>query len=921
MTSIRPSSPAKEQSQAIKKTLLIILPIFLLVLGCIATVYWFELRNHQRAVLENEKASVLLAKQITLRALAPVIADLRFLASEVASSGVLGPETTMLAKIRSDMEARFINFSSAHSDYDQIRIIDRAGMEVVRINQNNGAPMAVADRERQAKKHRYYFAETMRLTKGGIYVSPLDLNIEHNQLETPRKPMIRFATPIYSRQEVKSGMVIINYTAQHLLNQFSPASKGSDSQLMLLNADGYWLKGATPEDEWGFMYPNGQNLTLGRRYPELWARINTVKHGQMVTDQGIFTFGTIYPLEECPGCATTPKPNQLSDTRDYSWIIVSQHASIGFRQGQNRFFMKAVLASVVAFLVLVFLSFRLTVSDFHRRSSEARLRRSKATLAQAVVAKTSELQSSNRALRTQIDERLKVETALRESEEKYRTLIETMREGICLINGNGRFAFVNRQFCAMLGYSQEEIVGHEYREFLDPVNLKKLNREREKRMAGEAEPYDLKWIKKNGKPVLTYISPAALYDTGGEFSGSFAVVTDITEQKTLDKEKAGLEMQLRQAQKMEAIGVLAGGIAHDFNNILMPIIGYAELIRELLPDDHDAWGYIHPILEASRRAKELVAQILSFSRQSNDELKPTPIAPLVAEPLKLLKASIPSNIEIEPDIDAKDAMIMANPVQIHQVVMNLCTNAYHAMENTGGKLSVSLKKVESSHSRERASDRQPDRFACLTISDTGPGIKPEYLSRIFEPYFTTKEQSKGTGLGLSVVHGIVNACNGEIRVESHQGKGTTFYVFLPLLSSEAAGKSDDQHKILPGGAENILLVDDEAPIVQLEKRVLERLGYTVTTRMSSVDALEIFRIDPYRFDLVITDLTMPNLTGIDLAKAMTDIRPDLPVLMLTGFSEQLNRRMVENAGIRRVLMKPVLAKDLAAAIRSVFPGE
>lgn len=899
-----------------KKTLTIFLPLFFLVLGAIAAVYWAEIRNHQLSIKEDEKSGVLLSQRIILDTLSPVLADLRFLSKTVANTTLLEMPSSPAPRTRNALAAEFINFSLAHGYYDQIRVLDATGMEIVRINYNGGNPVAVPDDTLQMKKHRYYFIQAMQLAQGEIYVSPMDLNIEHHLVEVPFKPMIRLATPILGKDGAVAAIVIINYTAQRLLDNFYSVAKGKSSQLMLLNRDGYWLKSDNKAQEWGFMFPDGHDLTFGKRYPAVWKKIQSLKVGQLVVDQGIFTFSTVFPLLDCPEWpACSPTGSTVNNT-SYSWIIVSLRPSKSIFTEAGSLLIKAVVASTIAFCILIILSYRLAMADLRRRNVEAQLRQAKVNLEQIVVQRTGELQTTNQKLRTQIEERRKVEDALRRSESQYRTLVETMREGILVIDADGRFSFVNNQFATMLGYPPDKIVGHHYGDFLDPVNLKKLDNERKKKRIGKSAPYELQWVRKSAAPVLTYVSPSALYEEDGQFSGSFAVVTDITKQKASESEKAHLELQLRQAQKMEAIGVLAGGIAHDFNNILMPIMGYAELIKDAMPEGDANHGFIHSILEASQRAKELVAQILSFSRQSSDRHQPTLVAPLVKEPLKLIKASLPSNIEIVAQIGAKDAMIIANPVQIHQLVMNLCANAYHAMEQNGGKLSVSLAVVDGAKFLEVKSALDATRHVCLTVSDTGIGIAPELLPRIFEPYFTTKGKEKGTGLGLSVVHGIVSSCNGEIRLQSQMGQGTTVTVLLPLIpttSSDPMGT--DLPRELEGGNEAILLVDDEESIVKLEKSILERLGYKVTTRLSSIDALDTFQSDPYRFDLVITDMTMPNLIGLELAEKIIAIRSDIPILMLTGFSERLDADSLKKAGIRQVIMKPTLAKEFSEAIR------
>ncbi|MFW6240550.1 MAG: ATP-binding protein, partial [Thermodesulfobacteriota bacterium] len=379
-----------------------------------------------------------------------------------------------------------------------------------------------------------------------------------------------------------------------------------------------------------------------------------------------------------------------------------------------------------------------------------------------------------------------------------------------------------------------------------------------------------------------------------------------------------LEAQLRQAQKMESIGTLAGGIAHDFNNILFPIMGYAEMAREELTEDSGPGAYLREILRATGRARDLVNQILAFSRQTEQEIRPLQVQPILKEALHLLRASIPSSIDIRRHIDAHCGAVLGDPSQIHQIVMNLCTNAYHAMQPGGGRLGVGLEEVDISASdADENLNLSPGRYVRLTVSDTGGGIPPVDLERIFEPYYTTKEQGKGTGLGLAVVHGIARRSGGTVTVYSEVGKGATFHVFLPRISSEAAPVSGVEQP-LPTGNERILVVDDEAPITGMLEQMLTRLGYTVTVRTQSQDALNLFRKNPDRFDLVLTDMTMPGLDGVQLTRALLEQRPGLPIILCTGFSESVSEEEARAAGVRAYLMKPVVRSQLARAIREAL---
>ena len=395
----------------------------------------------------------------------------------------------------------------------------------------------------------------------------------------------------------------------------------------------------------------------------------------------------------------------------------------------------------------------------------------------------------------------------------------------------------------------------------------------------------------------------------------------LLEKKVEERSKAlaQSERQLQQVMKLQAIGTLAGGIAHDFNNILFPIVGYTELAMDDIPQDNQARQNLEEVLKATTRAKELVQQILTFSRQGGQERKPLLVQSLIKEALKLLRATIPSSIEIEPDVDEGCGHIMGDPTQIHQVIMNLCTNAYHAMQETGGILEVALKEVDISY--EESVERvgmKVGRHLELKVKDTGHGMGPDVMERIFEPYYTTKELGKGTGLGLSVIHGIIKNHGGDISVSSQPGEGTVFTVYMPIIDDVDVEIKPEPSTAATQGNESILLIDDEKQIIDIEQQILERLGYTVTSKTDSQEALEEFAALPEKFDLVITDMTMPKLTGDQLALKLMDIRPDIPVILCTGFNETINEEKALSMGIDKYIMKPIVKDELARTIRTVL---
>ncbi len=444
------------------------------------------------------------------------------------------------------------------------------------------------------------------------------------------------------------------------------------------------------------------------------------------------------------------------------------------------------------------------------------------------------------------------------------------------------------------------------------TNLKKV-KETGKIIEQEGSVVDI-----NGNKLWFHSTLVPVNDDEGRIDYIIVVSTDITERKQAEESLRESEERLQQSQKMESIGTLAGGIAHDFNNILFPIIGHAEMLLDDLPQESPLRNNLDEIYGGSLRARDLVKQILTFSRQTEHEMKPLKVQLVVEEVLKLVRSSLPATISTHHDISNECGLVMADPTQIHQIAMNLCTNAFHAMEETGGKLIVSLQEVELTVADSKDSTMIPGPHVCLTVADTGTGIEQNVKERMFDPYFTTKDEGKGTGLGLAVIHGIIKNHGGHISVYSEPGKGAEFKVYLPVIKPQKTVQQVETDLPIQQGAERILLIDDQDAIVQMIRQMLERLGYHVTARISSPDALEVFRIQPDKFDLVITDMTMPNMTGDKLAGELIKIRSDIPIILCTGFSERMPEEKATSLGIKGFLMKPVVMKDLSAKIREVL---
>jgi PAS domain S-box-containing protein len=515
-------------------------------------------------------------------------------------------------------------------------------------------------------------------------------------------------------------------------------------------------------------------------------------------------------------------------------------------------------------------------------------------------------------------ENKKTRQALLESEERLRIVFETFPDPVTIIQADdGRCIDVNSAFTRVTGWTYDEVVGKTTAD----LDIWNDPQEREKLTAaitehGKVENLEAQFRLKDGRLITALISAILIILRNKPHI--LTITRDISELKAAQQEREQLKTRLIQAQKMEAIGTLAGGIAHDFNNILGAIIGYAEMALYDTQKGSMEHYNIEQVLKAGHRAKDLVKQILAFSRKSEQDKKIIFLTPIIKEVLKLLRASLPTTIEIKLNIEPNLDAIFADPTQIHQVMMNLCTNSAHAMGDKGGILAVNLHNVNLNiEAAAQYPGLNPGLYVKLSISDTGCGMNAATMQRIFDPYFTTKELDKGTGMGLAVVHGIVKGHGGGIHVESAAGKGTRFDILFPAIIRQVMSETEEL-KALPTGNETILCVDDEQPLIELGKSMLKKLGYRVETRILPLEAIEVFKAAPDKFDLVISDMTMPAMTGVSLAKKLMEIRPEIPVVICTGYSEQIDESRAKELGIKGFLMKPFTIRELSKTVRQVL---
>jgi len=555
-----------------------------------------------------------------------------------------------------------------------------------------------------------------------------------------------------------------------------------------------------------------------------------------------------------------------------------------------------------------------------RKRMEEELHRYQYRLEEMVNERTLEVLIAIKKLKQEINVRKKAEQEISRSERKFRSIIEKSLDGIILIDEQGAIIEWNTGQENIYGLKREGVVGKkiwdiEYQclptEKKTRENLQQITEKWDKFFHSGINPFQ------NNLQVSTIMRPDGqfrdiqqLYFTIATEQGAMMASTtrDITNQLNMEK-------QLIQSQKMEALGTLAGGIAHDFNNILSGIIGYAELARRNIRKRGAIKKHLEAILTGSKRATKLVKQILTFSRSDRTEKQPTQIGLIVKEAIRLLDSTLPDEIEIVSKIDAEGVFILADPTQIHQVIMNLGTNSAHAMKEGGGIIEIKLGEEELEAGLYEG--LYPGKYVRISISDTGHGIKPEILDRIYEPFFTTKEASEGTGMGLAVVHGIVTSHGGHISVYSRPGAGTTFSILLPT-TVEVIHKKKTRKKEIPGGSESILLVEDDGPLATAMEKLLEELKYKVTVLNSGVEALEFYQKASKKIHLVITDYSMPKMNGLELIRRIRKTDADIPIIMCTGYYNVVQKQITDDLGIGDVIIKPIDLQRIANSIRSLL---
>ncbi len=896
-----------------KTFLTFFLPAALLAAVLLGVGFQKELKSVRDKLKQQAVNTVTQQKYRTENSFNMISTDLLFLAEHAHLTEALASPKIRFAKFGHDLAL----FSKVSKIHDQVRVLDSTGMEFIRVNLIRNSSLIVPEDQLQFKGDRYYFKETYSRKKGEVFVSPLDLNVEHDRIEQPLKPMIRIGTPVFDGNGRKQGIIIFNYLAGNLIQNLKELAAGSPGQCMLLNQDGYWLIGSNPDEEWGFMYEDRKQKTMGNKYPEAWRTIQASQTGQFLTGNGLFTFTTVYPLSAVAksGGVTLDEVTSVRTSKAgnyYSWKLVSfiPGSTLHAEEASIRKAYGAI--SLTTLILLTAGSWFVAELSYARRQREEDLIRYGKDLENEVRERTFDLDETARALQKELDARKRAEADLL----LQSAALQAAASAIVITDSNGSIEWVNQAFTVLTGYSSEESIGRNHWELLrsdvhDSDFFKQLW---DTIHSGDVWRGEMINRHKDGTLYPEDQVITSVKDDNGNILHFIDIKRDLTEQRKL-------EAQLRHAQRMESIGTLAGGVAHDFNNLLAAIFGYGSLALMKMSDKDPNRQYIQNILEASDRAAHLTKELLLFSRKQVLDRKSEDLNTVVAKSEKFLKRVIGDDIVIKTITHKDHLPVLADAYQIEQVLMNLATNARDSMP-TGGTMTIATEVVNLDKGFTAARGYcKPGRYALLTVSDTGEGMDEETQLRIFEPFFTTKEVGKGTGLGLAVVFGIIEQHDGHVNVYSEPGLGTTFRVYLPLIESVVVDDVNLKQEETPSrGTETILLAEDNDLVRDMATTVLKEFGYTVIEAVDGEDAVRKFKEHADSIQLLLFDMIMPIMNGKDACDEIRKMKPGIKVIFASGYAPDVIRKKISDEVGFQIITKPMSTDDLLLKVRSVLDG-
>ena len=744
---------------------------------------------------------------------------------------------------------------------------------------------------------------------------------------TSQKPGITTAGPIYNAKNEIKGIVGVDIQLDVLSNFISKLRVGKTGLAFMINQDKDVIAFPDPEQ----LKHANENKPGQIRLPKIseledricekaYDSIEWDKNDNGTIEKSIF--GTFQFENNKYYAMFTPVPESK-----VSWMIglyipeKDYFEEININQKKNRIFylIISIIATIAGLIMATSITRPISELDHEAQNIKNNDYQSLPEIKSSFI----EIQRTANTFHEMKKAVIDYKRELIKKEKIHQAITDTANDAIIMVDIKGKVSYWNMAAEKIFGYTKKEVTGksiynmiipEKNREASESVLSDFINTGNKKLLKSNIEIFTL---HKNGTAIPVELSVARIKIEKSWYG--IAIIRDITIRKKAETEKIDMIKQFKQAQKMESIGTLAGGIAHDFNNLLFPIMGNTEILMIEMPENNPLQENLEEIMMATNKASELAQQILTFARPECHKTIPKKLYPLVIETLKLMRSTIPANIKIKQDIEKDCGIVEAGSTHINQIIMNLSTNAYHAMENNSyGEISVSLKKLTITEPEKIDPDLKPGEYACLSIADTGTGINKDDIEKIFDPFFTTKKKGKGTGLGLSIVHGIVKGINGTIKVYSKLGKGTEFCIYLPLSKNLIKKEKPRNVEQIKTGVENVLLVDDEEAIIKMEKQILERLGYTVTSHLSSINALKTFDANPDNFDIVITDMAMPDMPGDILASKILKIKKDLPIILCTGFSDKISIKQASTIGFKGFLQKPITLEKISLKIREVL---
>ena len=746
----------------------------------------------------------------------------------------------------------FLSFIQTNNLYKRIRLLNVNGMELINVVCNHGNPLILPDSKLQFQGDEIYYKRANSFNKNELYISPMQLDTEEGGAA---EPIIRFAAPVFNGGHLKAGILALDFRASDLLEEFKLTASPSTAA-MLLNSEGYWLSHPDAEKQWGFMLESSMAMTMAKTEPEVWRQIQSASSGQFKDHGNLITFDTVYPLGEL---AHVPILHSHEKRKDYAWKVVSYYSESNLESVTYNVRDFTLYVALFSMLLLLGLSWLLARAWVRRNKAEA-------------------------------------------SVHKLYNAVTQSSGSIMITDSEGIIEYVNPAFTKITGYSAAEAIGQTPR-FLKSGRQDAAYYENMWETISHGNNWQDKVIDRNkdGSLFPAILSIAPIIDSDGKITHYVGSHTDVSELQDMEK-------QFQQAQKMEAIGTLVGGIAHDFNNMLAGITGNIYLAKRDVEDNAKAFQRLESIEQLSFRAADMIKQLLTFARKDTVNMTPIPLTSYIKETIKFLRVSIPENIVVHQNICDNALHVNGDSTQIHQVLMNLMTNARDAVENVNEPcIAIKLEAFRpgdaflTDHVYFKACN-----YAHLSVEDNGYGIPTDKIDHLFEPFFTTKDQGKGTGLGLAMVFGAMKTHKGFVEVESIEGEGSTFHIYVPLLEQEdTALRTQQRVESIDGHGELILFADDELHVRDTTAEILKSMGYKVLTAKDGIEALEVFKIHQDEIALAVLDVVMPHCGGVQLAELIREINPDLPVIFVTGYDKMnmLNGR--EKICDSEVISKPV----------------